>query len=117
MFGLSELLNLALCVSFFVVVMYFKGIISRLEDRLNESTKKILGKEVDLPNLNELRDEVLDIVQETIENLQPPSAIDHLMGAASQYFQLKMMKDFNLDSVKELAVNTVENAFHPDDNV
>lgn len=117
MFGLVELLNLALCVSFLIVVIYFKGIINRLEDRLNESTRKILGKEVELPNLNELKDEVLDVVHDTLQNLQPPSAIDHLMGAASQYFQLKMMKDFNLNDVKELAVDTVSNVFHPDENV
>ena len=32
------------------------------------------------------------IVAETIENMQPPNAMDHLMGAFAQFAQVKMMR-------------------------
>ena len=32
-----------------------------------------------------------DIVEDTLANMQPPSAFDHLAGAAVQFMQMKMM--------------------------
>jgi len=50
----------------------------------------------DLPNsdvdLSELREDVLDVVHDTIKNLQPPNAFDHLIGALAQPLQAWAMR-------------------------
>ena len=43
-------------------------------------------------DIDGIREELLDIVENTISNLQPPNAIDHLMGALAQFAQMKLMK-------------------------
>jgi hypothetical protein len=96
-------------------VLYFlnhlKGSILEIEGRLNATIENIAQNEYDLPSLNGLKDEVLDIVESTIENLTPPTAIDHIAGAVSQYFQMKLMKEMNgfsapmelVDKAKDIA--------------
>ena len=49
--------------------------------RLNDSSK----------TLNNLKESLTDIVEETLENLNPPTAFDHIAGAAVQFMQMKMM--------------------------
>lgn len=50
----------------------------------------------DLPtsdyDLTELREDVLDVVHDTIRNLQPPNAFDHLIGALAQPLQAWAMR-------------------------
>ena len=49
--------------------------------RLNDSSK----------GLATLKESLSDIVEDTLANMQPPSAFDHLAGAAVQFMQMKMM--------------------------
>lgn len=51
----------------------------------------------ELPNFDELKTNLLDLVHDTISEMQPPTAIDHLMGIISQYAQAKMMKMMDID--------------------
>ena len=50
----------------------------------------------DLPELNidlsQIKEEVLDIIEDTIGQMQPPNAMDHVFGALAQIIQMKAMK-------------------------
>ena len=67
-----------------------KKVAQDIEDRLNG--------DVSVPEsfLNELKDEMGDLVHETIQNLQPPNAADHVMGALAQMIQMHAMKKFGM---------------------
>jgi len=63
-------------------------------------------------NLATLREELEDLIAETIGSMQPPSIADHLGGVLAQWAQLKMMKEVQavqptLDSVSEPNFGTV----------
>lgn len=48
-------------------------------------------------NLGELKEELLDMVHETIGNMQPPNAFDHLLGALSGPIQMWAMRKAGID--------------------
>jgi len=68
--------------------------------RLNDSSKV----------LTTLKDSLTDIVEETLENLNPPTAFDHLAGAAVQFMQMKMMSGLEQVSpqLADLAESVIE---------
>jgi hypothetical protein len=72
--------------------------ISTLKTTLSDLSARFESKTVELPPsfIEEMKDEMYDIVQDTVKNMQPPNAADHLMGALSQMVQMKMMKAMNL---------------------
>lgn len=43
-------------------------------------------------DLGELKEDILDLVHDTISKMQPPSAFDHLLGAVSAPLQAWMMR-------------------------
>lgn len=104
---------LLLCfILFLSLIAHLKTLVEGLEGRLNESIDNLAGNQIEIPNFDELKDDLLDVVNSTIENLEPPTAFDHIAGAVSQYFQMKMMRDFNLaDAAPQLesVVETVSN--------
>ena len=90
---------LLLCfILFLSLIAHLKTLVEGLEGRLNESIDNLGGNNVEIPNFSELKEDILDVVNSTIENLQPPTALDHIAGAASQYFQMRMMREFNLEN-------------------
>jgi len=64
-----------------------------LKDRLNEPV------EVPSSFVDNIKDEMFNIVEDTLQNLSPPTAADHLMGTLSQLFQMKMMKSMDLSNM------------------
>jgi hypothetical protein len=62
-------------------------------------------------DIGELKEELLDMVHDTIGNMSPPTAIDHLLGALSGPIQMWAMRKAGIDPstgkpmelVKELA--------------
>lgn len=64
-----------------------------LKDRLNEPV------EVPSSFVDNIKDEMFNIVEDTLQNLSPPTAADHLMGTLSQLFQMKMMKNMDLTNM------------------
>lgn len=96
------------------LILYFlnhlKGSILLIEGRLNETIENLANNTQELPSLNGLKDEVLDIVESTIENLQPPTALDHIAGAVSQYFQFKLMRDMNMENLPQQLPDIIETA-------
>lgn len=67
-----------------------KQVAKDIEDRLNADVK------VPTSFLDELKDEMGDLVHETIQNLQPPNAADHVMGALAQMIQMRAMQKFGM---------------------
>lgn len=69
--------------------------ISTIEERIKGSSAKIdrLNDPSDL--LDTLKDSLQEIVGDTLENMQPPSAFDHIAGAAMQMIQMKMAASMN----------------------
>lgn len=77
---------------------YLQRIIIQVESRLNE----VVNSKDDISfDFTKIKDEMLDIVESTIENMTPPSAFDHIAGAVSQYFNMKMMKEFKLEQMAQ----------------
>jgi len=48
-------------------------------------------------DLSEIKNDLLDLVHNTISEMQPPSASDHLFGALAQILQMKVMKGMGMD--------------------
>lgn len=117
MFGVTDGVLVVVFVTLLYIMNHFKGIITQLEERLNDSITNIEKNEFEMPSLNALKDEVLDIVESTIENLQPPTALDHIAGAVSQYFQFKLMRDMKLEGVAPQIPEIIETAKDVIDNI
>ena len=66
--------------------------------KVAEDIEARLNGDVSVPEsfLTELKDEMGDLVHETIQNLQPPNAADHVMGAIAQMIQMRAMQKFGM---------------------
>tara|TARA_R110000744_G_scaffold366540_3_gene475638 strand:- start:826 stop:1185 length:360 start_codon:yes stop_codon:yes gene_type:complete len=49
----------------------------------------------ELPDFDELRNSLEDLIEDTIGSMRTPQAADHLMAMAQQWFQIKMAKQMN----------------------
>jgi len=58
-------------------------------NRLNEKALP------DIPDFTELREDLEDLIQETIGTMRPPQIMDHLGGIMAQWAQFKMAKEMN----------------------
>ena len=120
MLGVVDGLLVVVLMVIFGLLYHLKDLISQIEAKLYISVEDLKQTASNPMSLESLKDEVLDIVESTIENLTPPTAIDHIVGAASQYFQMKMMRDFQINSPMELVdkvkdtVETVTDAISND---
>lgn len=93
-----------LYLSFFGMCVWVWLSNARLKDTLTllaNDLKDRLNEPLDVPSsfVDEIKDEMFNIVEETLQNLSPPTAADHLMGTLSQLFQMKMMKNMNLENI------------------
>jgi hypothetical protein len=90
-----------------------KALLSHVESIREELTQTQENSGFDL---NELKEDLLDMVHETIGNMQPPTAIDHLLGALSGPIQMWAMRKAGIDPstgkplelVKELVAEASE---------
>jgi len=53
--------------------------------------------QVEPTQINDIKEELLDLVEDVIGNMQPPNAGDHFMGMMGQIAQFWAMRKFNID--------------------
>jgi len=66
-----------------------KALFSQIAIIKNEISEKTSNTSLDL---SELKEDMLDMVHETIGNMQPPNAFDHLLGALAGPIQAWAMR-------------------------
>jgi len=108
MFG--ETLLLLSAVFLLVIVIFFlhhtssKALLSHIE----EIRADLAGNTSSTGfNLDEMKEDLLDMVHETIGNMQPPNAIDHLLGALAGPIQMWAMRKAGIDPATGQAIQTV----------
>lgn len=57
-----------------------------------------MGEPIEVPSsfMDELKENLEDLVHDTISTMQPPNAADHVMGAIAQMIQMKAMQKFGM---------------------
>lgn len=48
------------------------------------------------PLIEKVEETISEIVEDTLQNLEPPKAIDHVFGAVAQMIQMRTMRSLNL---------------------
>lgn len=88
-------------VAFLLAIVLIFGIFYGLKhvlEALNHISESLLTeKPQNNIDIDGIKQELLDIVEDTISNLQPPNAFDHLMGALAQFAQHKIMMATGMD--------------------
>ena len=92
MFGETVML-LSVGIAFFIVTFFLHQMSMKALFSQFEAWKA----EVEPPQLQDIKDELLDMVEDVIGNMQPPNAGDHFMGMMGQIAQFWAMKKFNID--------------------
>lgn len=104
--------SLLLLLAFFgvIVVIFFlhhtssKALLSHIE----EIKTDLVGNPSSATfNLEDMKEELLDMVHETIGNMQPPNAWDHLLGALAGPIQMWAMRKAGIDPTTGQAIQTV----------
>jgi hypothetical protein len=63
----------------------------------------------DIPfSLQDVKESMVDIVEDTLSNMNPPSAFDHIAGAIAQMIQAKTMKSMGLNALPPAVADIVE---------
>jgi hypothetical protein len=85
------LLGLICCVVviFLLHHLHSKALFSHLEQIRSDLSSETIPS---FPDIAEIKEEMLDMVHETISNMQPPNAFDHLIGALAGPIQAWAMK-------------------------
>lgn len=91
-----EVLYIFVCVVLCAVLAYLHNFKTQITIQVEAIKSKDEKFNI---NFEEIKEELLDLVHDTIQNLSPPSAIDHIAGAFSQFMQMKMMKSMKLDEM------------------
>lgn len=106
-------LILVLCVAFWLhhssskaLIQQFRGLVDGLADG---------GATYDI-KIEDLKEDLLDMVHETIGNMEPPSAIDHIAGALAGPIQMWAMRKAGIDPstgkpiemIRELADSVID---------
>lgn len=92
MFG-ETVMMLSIGIAFFIVTFFLhqmsmKALFSQFEQ---------WKAEVEPPVIDDIKEELLDLVEDVIGNMQPPNAGDHFMGMLAQVGQFWAMRKFNID--------------------
>ncbi len=79
------------CVAFLAWRIERQGLNLRLE--LTQAAQRMEEKTFpDIPDFDELRDSLEDLIADTIGSMRTPQLADHLGAMAQQFFQMKMAK-------------------------
>jgi hypothetical protein len=79
-----------------MVVFYFA--LKRLQDTVIQTREEFKHNQTEV-NIDGIKDEVLDIIEEVLGNMHTPTAFDHIAGAVGQFVQYKLMKSIKLDEM------------------
>ena len=87
----------ALCVGCVAFLAYrLEKNASALRYELAVSVAKLEAKTFpDIPDFDELKESLEDLIEDTIGSMRTPQAADHIMAMAQQWFQIKMAKQMN----------------------
>ena len=95
-----------LCVA--NLALWFK--LSNCYDAL---TSVIKTTKDEIPNLDAIRDEINETLQDFVQNLHVPNAADHLLGAGAQLLQMWGLKKFgNPQLMQQDLAKMNETEFH-----
>jgi len=79
------------CVAFLAWRIERQGLNLRLE--LTQAAQRMEEKTFpEIPDFDELRDSLEDLIADTIGSMRTPQLADHLGAMAQQFFQMKMAK-------------------------
>ena len=92
MFGETVML-LSVGIAFFIVTFFLHQMSIKALFTQFENWKA----EVEPPRIEEIKDELLDLVEDVIGNMQPPNAGDHFVGMMAQVAQFWAMRKFNIN--------------------
>mgnify|MGYP003148595061 FL=1 len=110
-FGLYVLIFLMFVVGFWGHHSLSRALLNS-QGRLNEIAEEYSP---DLQEFGEeMRNIVQDIVEDTLQNLEPPRAIDHIMGAVAQMIQARTMQMINPGNLLGAAQEMVEQVLDSD---
>ena len=87
-----------LAVAYFSSVVGFIVLSKYMFNQLEKLKDDVQGQELTL-DIATIKDEILEIVEDTLANLQQPTALDHIGGAIGQFIQYKLMKSVQLDNL------------------
>ena len=84
---------LALQFGFMAFILMKLDLKKSESDRLKRDIEKALDS-IKIPeiNIDSIKDELLDVVQDLMANMRIPSIADHLGGVFAQFMQMKQMK-------------------------
>jgi len=73
---------------------------------------------VDVPNLDDIRDEISNTIEDFMSNLHVPTAQDHFIGGLSQIMQMWAMKKFSpiVDQIQNQLEPTMTESDYVDGN-
>lgn len=63
--------------------------INQLANQIVEISKEIVDTEVEIPGIEDIKDDILGTIQE----MRPPSFVDHIGGAISNLLMFRMQKE------------------------
>ena len=84
---------LALQFGFMAFILMKLDLKKSESDRLKRDIEKALDS-IKMPevNIDSIKDELLDVVEDLMANMRIPSIADHLGGVVAQFMQMKQMK-------------------------
>tara|TARA_R110000823_G_scaffold225675_1_gene353438 strand:- start:816 stop:1157 length:342 start_codon:yes stop_codon:yes gene_type:complete len=92
---LDTILLIAVVVVLILCIFAFPFVLSRALNEVRDSMTP--PEQQKLPDFNALRNDLMDLVTDTISTMQPPNAMDHLLGMLTQFAQMKMMQSTGID--------------------
>ena len=70
---------------------YILGTINQISNEFKHGETEV--------NIDAIKEDILDIIEDTLANMQPPNAFDHIAGAVGQFIQYKLMKSVQMDEL------------------
>ena len=95
-----EILLIAACLFLFLLLSFVlhqnssKALLSHIEEIRSSISTTTADTTFDL---TELKEEMLDMVHDTISKMSPPTAFDHILGAVAGPLQAWMMRKAGFD--------------------
>lgn len=86
---------LGLCVACIAIVwLMMEKIQSRFEQKIDNAVDEIRSKPVaGIPSIDDIREELEDLIQDTMGQMRTPQIADHIGAMLQQYAQFRMQKE------------------------
>ncbi len=86
---------LGLCVACIAIVwLMMEKIQSRFELKIDKAVQDLRSKPVEgIPSIDDIREELEDLIQDTMGQMRTPQIADHIGAMLQQYAQFRMQKE------------------------